>query len=252
MESIYEKIAEVVRSGRAAALCTVVTSKGSTPLKAGAKMIVFEDGSIYGSVGGGRLEQATAEQAVLIIKSRKPQLFVHDLKAQHEMCCGGFMEIFIEPVMKANKLYMFGGGHVGKAVVKHLQSLDFDISVIDSREEIFDDWPSWDYKKVTGPFAAVMPGLAYDASTYIVIATFDHQTDREVLAFCLNKPCKYIGMIGSRNKIAQTREMFLKDGIVKKEDLDRADMPIGIDINAETADEIAISIVAKLIQEKNK
>jgi xanthine dehydrogenase accessory factor len=252
MESIYNKITEVLKNRQEAALCTIVSTIGSTPLKSGAKMIVWENGQIFGTIGGGRLEKAVTDDAVSVIKNRKPQLFSHELKDQHRMCCGGSLEIFIEPIMQSKKLFIFGGGHVGKAIVKHALDLDFDISVIDSRKEIFNDWTFTGFSKVTGEFADVLPTLGFDESSFIVIATYDHQTDREVLSFCINKPHYYLGMIGSKNKIAITRQKFISAGIAAKEDLDNVDMPVGIDINAETADEIAVSIVAKLISEKNK
>jgi xanthine dehydrogenase accessory factor len=252
MELIYNKILEILNTGQAAALCTVVSTRGSTPLKTGAKMIVWEDGSIFGTIGGGPIEYSVVEDAVKVIKNKKPQLSMHDLKAQHEMCCGGSMEIYIEPLMTSKKLFMFGGGHVGKAVVKHALDLDFEITVIDSREDIFNDWPFTGYRKVTGDFPKMLPTLPYGDSTFIVIATLDHPTDNEVLAFCISRPHKYLGMIGSRKKVATMKENFISEGIATEEELGRVDMPIGLDINAVTADEIAISIVAKLIREKNK
>ena len=252
MESIYNKILEILSQGEKAALCTVVSTKGSTPLKTGAKMIVWENGRIFGTIGGGPLEHSTVKDAIQVIKKKSPQLFLHNLKVQHEMCCGGSMEIYIEPLMPSKKLFMFGGGHVGKAVVKHALDLDFEITVIDSREEIFSDWTFTGYQKVTGDFPKVMPSLPYDNNTFIVIATLDHPTDNEVLAFCIHKPHYYLGMIGSKKKVATMKENLISEGIATEEELSRVDMPIGLDINAVTADEIAISIVAKLIREKNK
>jgi xanthine dehydrogenase accessory factor len=252
MESIFKKIVEVLNTVEVTALCTVVSTKGSTPLNAGAKMIVWENGKIFGTIGGGPLEKATIEEAIRVIKNKRPQLFVHDLKVQHQMCCGGFMEIYIEPLMSSKKLFMFGGGHVGKAVVKHALDLDFEITVIDSREEIFSDWTFTGYRKVTGDFPKVLPTLPYDNNTFIVIATLDHPTDNEVLAFCISKPHCYIGMIGSKKKVATMKENLISGGIATDEELSHVDMPIGLDINAVTADEIAISILAKLIREKNK
>ena len=252
MEPIYQKIVEVLNAGQTTALCTVVSTKGSTPLKSGAKMIVWEDGRIFGTVGGGTLEKSTIEDAIQVIKNRTPHLFTHDLKAQHAMCCGGYMEIFIEPLMPLKKLFMFGGGHVGKAVVKHALDLDFEITVIDSREEIFEDWDVAGYETVIGDFPKVLPMLPYDKNTFIVIATLDHPTDNEVLAYCIQQPLEYLGMIGSKKKVATMKENLLSGGIATKEQLSRVDMPIGLDIHADTADEIAISIVAKLIQVKNK
>lgn len=252
MELIYNKILNILKTGQIAALCTVVSTKGSTPLKTGAKMIVWENGSIFGTIGGGPLEHDTVQDAVHVMKNKRPQLFLHNLKVQHEMCCGGSMEIYIEPLMPANKLFMFGGGHVGNAVVKHALDLDFEITVIDSREDIFNDWGFTGFRKVTGDYPKMLPTLPYDYNTFIVIATLDHPTDNEVLAFCISRPHCYLGMIGSKKKVATMKENLLSQGIAGEEELSRVDMPIGLDINAVTADEIAVSIVAKLILEKNK
>jgi xanthine dehydrogenase accessory factor len=252
MEFIYDKIAEILKTDQKTALCTIVSTKGSTPLKAGAKMIVWENGKIFGTIGGGRLEHTTISDAIKVIKNNKAQLFKHDLKSQHQMCCGGSLEIFIEPIMKKKRLYIFGAGHIGKAIVKHALDLDFELFVIDDRENIFQDWTLQGYDKMNVAYSKVLSTLPFDDASYIVIATFDHSTDREVLSYCIKKPYYYLGMIGSKNKIATTKDMFISSGIATKEELDKVDMPIGLDINADTSDEIAISIVAKLIQEKNK
>ena len=251
MVSLYDKIAEILRTSQKAALCTIVKTKGSTPLKAGAKMIVWESGSIFGSIGGGKLEQKTIEEAISVIKIKAPQLFKHELLNQLQMCCGGYVEIFIEPLMAKKKLFMFGGGHVGKAVLKHAADLDFDVYVVDSREEIFTDLPEAGFHKVCGDYAELLPTLQFDENSFIVIATHDHAHDRQILAHCISQPHYYLGMIGSSNKIAKTREMLLLSGSATDEELNTVDMPIGIDINAESAEEIAISIIAKLIKEKN-
>lgn len=252
MERIYHKILEVLKSGETTALCTVVDTRGSSPLKAGAKMIVWEDGRIFGTIGGGSVEKSTVDDAIRVIKKRTPEHIIHNLKADHNMCCGGSMEIFIEPLMPAKKLFMFGGGHVGKAVVKHALDIDFEITVIDPREEIFSDWPFTGYRTVIGDFTRMLPTLPYDDNTFIVVATPDHPTDNEVLAFCIRKPHRYLGMIGSKNKVSTMKKNLLEGGMATQEELDRVDMPIGVEIHAVTADEIAISIVAGLIQAKNK
>ncbi len=249
---IYDKVSGLLKTGPVTALCTVVFTKGSTPLKTGAKMIVWENGQIYGTVGGGSLEWAVINDAVKVISDRKPGFYKHNLMEQHQMCCGGTVEIYIEPLMPQKKLFLFGAGHVCKAVAKHAMDLDFEISVIDSREDVFGDWPAEGFHKVCGDFPKVLPTLAYDESTFIVIATPDHPTDREVLAFCIHKPHFYLGMIGSKNKVKRITDDFIADGIATKEQLERVDMPIGLYIHAESADEIAISILAKLISEKNK
>ena len=252
MESICHKIIEILNTNKKTALCTIVDTIGSTPLKAGAKMIVFEDGSIFGTIGGGNLEKATINDALGIIKTNEAKLFKHELKLQHDMSCGGSLEIFIEPIMQKKKLLLFGAGHVSKAIVKHSTGLDFDITIVDCREGIFNDWTFEGLQKITAPFTQILPTLSYDNSTFIVIATYDHSIDHEILAFCIKKPHFYLGMIGSKTKVTRTKEKFVSEGIATKEELEKVDMPIGIDINAKTSDEIAISIFAKLIKEKNK
>lgn len=251
MEFIYNKIAEILKKSTKTALCTIVATSGSTPLKAGAKMLVFEDGTIFGTIGGGKLEKATIENALSVIAKNEPKLFNHELITQHDMCCGGKLEIYIEPIMQAKKLLIFGAGHVGKAIVKHSLSLDFDITVVDCREGIFTDWDFDGFQKVIAPFDQILPTLTYDDSTFIIITTYDHAFDRDILSFCMKKPHFYLGMIGSKTKVSRTREMFASDGIATPEELEKVDMPIGLDINAKTADEIAISIIAKLIKVKN-
>lgn len=252
MEFIYKKIAEILKEDQRSALCTIVSTKGSAPLHAGSKMIVFETGQIIGTVGGGRLEFAVIQHALEVISEGKGALIHHDLIRDHQMCCGGQVDIYIEPIMKNKKLFMFGAGHVGKAVAKHCLDLDMDIFVVDDRNEIFDDWTFTGYHKIIGNYPEILPDLPFDNSSFIVIATYDHDTDREILKFCIKKPHAYLGMIGSKSKVEKTKTLFLKADICTDEELSAVDMPIGLDIHADTADEIAISIVAKLIKEKNK
>ncbi|MCF6171262.1 MAG: XdhC family protein [Bacteroidales bacterium] len=252
METIYTKILQLLKEDRKVALCTIVAAQGSAPLPVGSKMIVLDDGSIFGTIGGGKLEHGVIGDALKVIAEGKASLSHHDLKKHHEMCCGGNVDIFIEPVMKNKKLFVFGAGHVGRAVVKHTLDLDMDILVFDDRKEIFNDWDAGNYKTKVAAYKEMLPGLIFDDATFIVIATYDHDTDREILAYCLKKPHAYLGMIGSKNKVATTRRNFLQSGNFSEDELNAVDMPIGININATTADEIAISIVARMIKEKNK
>lgn len=252
MEFIYNKITEILQKNQRAALCTIVSTKGSAPLHAGSKMIVFETGQIIGTVGGGRLEYAAIQHALDVMAEGKGALIHHDLIRDHQMCCGGQVDIYIEPIMKNKKLFMFGGGHVGKAVAKHSLDLDMDIFVVDDRDEICNDWNFTGFHKIIGNYNEILPDLPFDSSSFIVIATYDHDTDREILKYCIKKPHAYLGMIGSKSKVEKTRTIFLKAGFCTEEELSAVDMPIGLDIHADTADEIAISIVAKLIKEKNK
>ncbi|MCP4458136.1 MAG: hypothetical protein GY816_08970 [Cytophagales bacterium] len=135
---LYKEIEEVRKGGTKAALCIIVNTKGSTPRKVGAKMIVYNDGSIKGTIGGGNLEKNVIHNAGTQIEDGEPKIFKHDLLHQHSMCCGGSVEIYIEPIEKMKRLYIFGAGHTGHALAKFAVTLDFDIYIIDDRQEYLD------------------------------------------------------------------------------------------------------------------
>lgn len=252
MKNIFEKILSIQKSRRKAALCIVVSTKGSTPRKAGAKMIVYENKEVFGTIGGGNLEKKVIENALQQIKENIPKYFKHDLLHQHNMCCGGTAEIYIEPIMQKKKLYIFGAGHTGKALAKYAVYLDFDIIVIDDRKEYLDDFDVPDVDKMNLTHQLALQALPFDENTFIAILTYSHDVDREILAYCLKKPYTYLGMIGSQRKIEVTKKMFIEGEIATTEELAKVDMPMGLNILAESPDEIAISILAKLIEVKNK
>ncbi len=251
MKNIFQKILEIQKKEERSAICTIISTKGSTPLKTGAKMIVWEDSRIFGTIGGGNLEKGVISDAIKVINDKKAQIFSHDLQSQHGMCCGGQLDIFIEPIMQNKKLYIFGAGHVGKAIVKYAADLDFEIFVIDDREEIFNDWEKEGYHKMVVDFNEILPKLPFNESSFIVIATYEHSIDRQILFHCVQQPHAYLGMIGSKRKINITKKMMTTSGIATTKQIDKIFMPIGVDINAEDHNEIAISIVAQLIKMKN-
>ncbi|MCO5275479.1 MAG: xanthine dehydrogenase accessory protein XdhC [Flavobacteriales bacterium] len=248
---IHKEIEHARSEGTAAALCIVVQTKGSTPRKAGARMLVYADGRLSGTIGGGNLEKAVVAHAFEQLQAGTPKLFRHELLQEHNMCCGGTVDIYIEPLPRMNTLYLFGAGHVGKALARLASELDFVLHVIDDRREELDRITTPGVRKVHGQFREVLPALAFSTNAYIVVMTYDHVTDREILAHCIQRPHAYIGMIGSERKARITKRMFSKDGVATVEQLDRVHMPIGKSIAAETPEEIAISILAELIEVKN-
>ena len=225
----------------------IVNTKGSTPREKGAKMLVYPNGDIFGSIGGGELEKAVIADAVKSLKTGKAELFRHDLLHQHNMCCGGSVDIFIEPVMEKNKLDIFGAGHTGNALARHALSLDFEVVIIDDRKEYLDQIQLEGANKLNLHYDQALPLLPMDEHTYICIMTYSHPYDRDILSFCIKKSVAYLGMIGSRRKVEMTKKMFVDAGVGSKTELEKVDMPMGIDIAAETPDEIAISILAKMI-----
>ena len=251
--NIYNEIEQLRKSGIDAALCTIIHTKGSTPRKVGAKMLVLIDGSIKGTIGGGNLEKEVIKNALVQLKKNEPKLFKHDLLHQHNMCCGGTVEIFIEPLEKMKRLYIFGAGHTGQALAKFAMSMDFEIFVIDDRKEYIDQLKEGSaINKLHVDYKKVLPTLPFDENTFVVILTYEHEIDRDILSYCIKKPYAYLGMIGSQRKIEMTKKMFLDAGIATKEQLEKVRMPIGANILAETPEEIAISILAELIENKNK
>ena len=247
------KLIEIENSSESSsALCTIVEVKGSAPRKVGAKMLVLENGEIYGTIGGGNLEKKIIENAIKQIKKKEATLFTHDLLGQHNMCCGGVVKIFIEPIMKIKKIYIFGAGHTGKALSNLMEKLDFEVYIIDDRKEYIDKITNKKINKLNLSYKDILPTLPFDKNTYITIMTYEHSHDRDILSYCIKKEFAYLGMIGSKRKVSLTKKMFLDGGICNKKEINKIDMPMGIDINAEGPEEIAVSIASKIIAIKNK
>ena len=250
MKGIHSKINEIENSNLKAAVCTIVASKGSTPRKIGAKMIVFKNETIFGTIGGGALEKTVISQAIVVIENQTPQVVSHNLIKDLDMCCGGTVEIFIEPILNKKNLYIFGAGHIGKALAKFANDLDFKVTLIDQRIDAFDNL-NLDCDIINENHHHAIEKLSFNNNTYCVILTHDHAYDREILALCSKKINGYIGMIGSQRKVEMAKKMLLSSNLITNEQLSKVDMPIGIEINAKTPEEIAISILAKLIELRN-
>ncbi|MBL4754675.1 MAG: xanthine dehydrogenase accessory protein XdhC [Flavobacteriales bacterium] len=247
VSSFFCKLAKCETSGDEVAICTIVKTSGSTPRKVGAKMLVYQDGNIFGTIGGGALEMKVIEDAISAIDNGKSQLFSHALVQDHGMCCGGTVEVFIEPMVKKKKLYIFGAGHIGKALAKFASELDFEVTVIDERKEAFTAWKSNGVSLIHGKHRASIRKVKFDSNTFIAVVTHKHAYDREIVALCADQPHAYLGMIGSDRKVAMAKKVFAAAGAPSKKQIDTIDWPMGLDIKAETPQEIAISIVAKLV-----
>lgn len=242
---------EIENSTKKAVLCTIVSSKGSTPRKMGSKMIVYQNETIFGSIGGGALEQKVIQQALEVIDSQHSKIVAHNLVKELEMCCGGTVELFLEPIMNKKKLYIFGAGHIGKALAKFAIELDFIVSLIDERIDAFEGFEV-DCTKINQQHITAIEKLNFDENTFIVTVTYDHAFDREILALCSKKKNGYIGMVGSERKVEIAKKALFSSSLLNQKEIEKVDMPIGKKINAITPEEIAISILAKLIEERNK
>jgi len=250
MTDIYQEIVRIKAEGEEAALVIVVSATGSTPREEGAKMLVRADGSIIGTIGGGRIEAQAIKEALEAIREGKPQRLCFSLKEGGElrMICGGDTEIFIEPILSAPTMYIFGGGHIALTLAKVGKLLGFKIVVIDDRSEYANAqrFPEAELT-LTEDFAKAFQKLKVDKSSYIVIVTHGHKGDETVLEEALATEAKYIGMIGSKTKNQTIFSHLLSKGI-SQERLDRVHAPIGLNIYALTPEEIAISILAEIIK----
>jgi xanthine dehydrogenase accessory factor len=252
MDDIYQEIVRVKAEGEEAALVTIVSATGSTPREEGAKMLVKPDGSILGTIGGGSLEVQVIEEAVKVIKQGKPKRLHMSLTAKETgevgMICGGELEVFIEPILSPPTLYIFGGGHISLSLAKMGKLLGFKIAVIDDRPEFASSerFPEADVI-LAEDFTKSFPKIKIDKSSYIVIVTRGHQHDELVLEWAVGTPAKYIGMIGSKTKVKAIFSHLLAKG-KSKEQLDRVHAPIGLEIEAQTPEEIAVSILAEVIK----
>ena len=252
MADIYEEIVRVRVEGEEAALVTIVSAKGSTPREEGTKMLVKADGSIVGSIGGGSLEAQVCDQAREVIRKGRPQRVHISLTAKEGeelgMLCGGDVEVFIEPILSQPTLYIFGGGHISLPLAKMAKLAGLKVAVVDDRAEFANPqrFPEAELT-LAEDFNTAFSRLQIGKSSYIVIVTRAHQSDELVLEQALGTPAKYIGMIGSKAKCKAIFSHLLAKGI-PQEQLDKVHAPIGLEINAQTPEEIAVSILAEMIK----
>jgi len=247
---LFEEIVRMRRSGLRGALATIVHTNGSIPSYESSRMLVREDGSIAGTIGGGCVEAevwAAAKEVMQIEQPRKMTFNLnHEASYDAGLICGGTLEIFVEPILPTPTLYIFGGGHVSSAVAKAANAVGFGITVIDDRaayanQERF-PMASELHTSFEDAFAKVQP----NASSYLLIVTRGHKDDMRVLAWAVRTEARYIGMIGSKRKVLSVYKALEREGYSETE-FERVHAPVGLDIGALTPEEIAISITAELI-----
>jgi len=253
MEDVFEKIVTLKKSGTSAALAIITQTKGSTPRRAGAKMVVLKDGKTIGSLGGGDLEKRVVEESLEAIKQGAPKTATYTLDAEKgklDMRCGGELEVYIEPILPENRLFIFGAGHITRSLAPMLQRSGFLVSLIDDSPDLLqkDKFPEIEDLRLTDMVKAARE-LPSDPNAYIVLLSRGFSRDEAILHQLIQKDFKYIGMIGSGKKIKAMEESLRKQGI-PKEAFSKLRAPIGLDIGGETPEEIAISIAAEIIAVK--
>jgi len=214
-------------------------------------MLVLEDKSIYGTIGGGSIEKDVIDHAAEIIKEGNPVIKSYQLEEDLKMKCGGTMQVYIEPLNVLKKLFIFGAGHIGKALVKLSKDLEFNITVFDARQGIFDSIDFEGCNCICNDYFKAIEETVFDENTFVVIVTPKHEYDEEILKRIVVKPHAYVGMIGSKRKVDVVKKNLFAEKILPASEIEKIDMPIGIKLAAETPQEIAISIVAKLIDVRN-
>jgi xanthine dehydrogenase accessory factor len=254
-QEVFAAVAQALERGEPAALVTIVSTTGSTPQRVGAKMLVFPDGRLVGTIGGGCYENDAFWKAREAITSRKPQL-VHyelddDFAQETGLICGGQMSVYIEPIEPSPELYVIGAGHVGFHLATMAQDLGFQVHVVDDREKfasrerfphatevVTEDIPTW------------LNRTSLPSHAYVVIVTRGHTNDLDALRALAPKELRYLGLIGSRAKVARISDQLLSEGMAPAL-LTQVHAPIGLDIGAVTPQEIAVSILAELIAVKH-
>jgi xanthine dehydrogenase accessory factor len=250
------RLAAIAAGTQAAALVTVTATKGSTPRKAGASMVVFSDGTdrgaIEGTIGGGAVEHEVRRKALEVIATTRPRSVEIALTQQLGMCCGGTMTFFIEALRMRPPCILLGAGHVAQALCALASRSGFDVTVADPREELctaehfpdaaalVDDYESSDLDR-----------LPFGPDAFVVIATHDHQVDQALVERVLPRAFRYAALVGSQRKAILTRERCKNRGL-DDDVIERLRCPAGLDIGAETPEEIALSIVAQMVEVRRR
>jgi xanthine dehydrogenase accessory factor len=248
---IYEQIVELRRQGRRGAVATIVNVRGSIPSFKTAKMLVRDDGSIVGTIGGGCVEADVWQAAREVMESEKPRTLTFDLnqdpKYDTGLVCGGTLDVFVEPILPPAVLYIFGAGHVAIHLCSVAAGAGFDVIVADDRTSYAtkERFPAA-RETYALDFDEAMRTLDPRESSYIVIVTRGHRDDMRMLRWAVQTPARYVGMIGSKRKVIEIFKTLQEEGLAA--DLfGRVHAPVGLDIGAITPEEIAVAITAELI-----
>src|SRR5437868_3325910 len=248
---LYEELVRLRKLGQKCALATIVQVRGSIPSYESAKLLVREDGSMMGTVGGGCVEAEVWTAAREVIETEKPKHLTfslgQDAAYDNGLICGGQLNIFVEPVIPQPRAFIFGGGHVSKSISKIANLAGFSTTIVDDREQFAnaERFPEAE-ETFAEEYESVFPKLTVTSSSYLIIVTRGHRDDMRVLRWAVNTPARYIAMIGSKRKTISVVHELEKEGI-PREAFEKVFAPMGLEIGAELPEEIAISVVAEMI-----
>ena len=250
MKSIYSELLDIATGSISGVLITVIKKVGSGPVASGTKMIVYADGKTSGTVGGGSIEKLSIEKALSIFDSKENTIekYVMDEPGDGTttgMLCGGTATLFFEYFAPKKHVYIFGAGHIGKALTYHLSQLNYHITIIDDREDVLNQIKNAD-EKIKSVFATALDGKKIVKNSFFIIATYLHKYDGIVLnkIYSSDWQPKYIGMVSSRTKKKQLIKNLQKE--VPNANLDLCYLPVGLKIGGTLPHEIAISIISEM------
>jgi xanthine dehydrogenase accessory factor len=247
---LFEEIVRMRRAGMRGALATIVHTSGSIPSYESSRMLVREDGSTAGTIGGGCVEADVWAAAKEVMEKETPRKMVFHLNNEatydNGLICGGSVEIFVEPILPQPVVYLFGGGHISTAVAKAAQAAGFGVGVVDDREAFANAQRFPMAQEIFTSYDEAFEKLKPNGSSYVVIVTRGHKEDMRVLAWAVRTPARYVGMIGSKRKVLSVYEALEKEGY-RREEFERVYAPMGLEIGALSPEEIALSIVAELV-----
>jgi xanthine dehydrogenase accessory factor len=245
----YQQIVNLQSKGARAAICTIVNTQGSTPRRTGSKMLVLENGEILGTVGGGEMESRVIQAALTAIQTGKSNLISYTLNDPTQGdpgLCGGTLEVYVEPITPKPTVIVVGMGHVGQAVAYLAHWMGYRVEVADDREEfISPEIAPYADAYHSMPLTELPTHTTIHNQTYIVMTTRNIKIDTEGLPALVESEAAYIGVIGSRKRWLATQKKLLKAGIAE-ENINKIISPMGLELNAETPEEIAVSILAEI------
>lgn len=250
VDHTIEELMAAQKAGDLVALAVVVKAKGSVPRHAGAKMLIYADGRTSGTIGGGELEDLVVQEAKASFEDNQPRFIPYSLVEPQRGdpgVCGGEVEVYVEPFSSPPTVLIVGCGHVGRSVAQLASWLGFRVAANDDREEMAtpEIVPDADVY-LPGPLGEALDLFEVTNNTYVVTVTRNITVDRQVLPMLLETPAPYIGIIGSQRRWEEAKKLLV-DGGVTEEQLERFHSPIGLELSAETPEEIALSIMAEIV-----